>query len=154
MQEERDRQKAEAIARARAIRAPATIRGEGSGLKGIGGVAGKDHAPIRSEIMVGSSDEDSDDDEDEDETNALVKRRKETSKVVSEYEESRRRALKQMNQGPVKKTKVQRSAKDLRARVEPNMDPLYEEILSWDIFHDSDTPPSSTVCRKIDNKYL
>ncbi|KAH7418017.1 SEN1 N terminal-domain-containing protein [Cadophora sp. MPI-SDFR-AT-0126] len=154
MQEERERQKAEAIAKARAIRAPATIRGEGSGLKGIGGVAGKDHAPIRSEIMVGSSDEDSDDDEDEDETNALVKRRKETSKVVSEYEESRRRALKQMNQGPVKKTKVQRSAKDLRARVEPNMDPLYEEILSWDIFHDSDTPPSSTVCRKIDNKYL
>lgn len=154
IQEERDRQKAEAIARARAIRAPATIRGEGSGLKGIGGVAGKDHAPIRSEIMVGSSDEDSDDDDDEDETNALVKRRKETSKVVSEYEESKRRALKQMHQGPVKKTKVQRSAKDLRARVEPNMDPLYLEILNWEIFHDSDTPPSSKDCRKIDNKYV
>ncbi|KAH9224799.1 SEN1 N terminal-domain-containing protein [Leptodontidium sp. 2 PMI_412] len=154
IQEERDRQKAEAIARARAIRAPATIWGEGSGLKGIGGVAGKDHAPIRSEIMVGSSDEDSDDDDDEDETNALVKRRKETSKVVSEYEESKRRALKQMHQGPVKKTKVQRSAKDLRARVEPNMDPLYLEILNWEIFHDSDTPPSSKDCRKIDNKYV
>ncbi|CZT47734.1 related to SEN1 protein [Rhynchosporium secalis] len=153
VEEERARAKAEAIAKARAIRAPATIRGEGSGLKGIGGVAGKDHAPIRSEIMVGSSDEDSDDD-DEDETNALVTRRKETSKVVSEYEESKRRALKLLNQGPVKKTKVQRSAKDLRARVEPNMNPLYLEILNWEIFHDSDTPPSGEDCRKIDNKYL
>ncbi|KAL2069142.1 hypothetical protein VTL71DRAFT_15480 [Oculimacula yallundae] len=154
MQEENERNKAEAIARARAIRAPAVIRGEGSGLKGISGVAGKDHAPVRSEIMVGSSDEDSDDDDDDDETNALVKRQKVASKVVSEYEESRRRALKQMNQGPVKKTKVQRSAKDLRARVEPNMNPLYLEILNWEIFHDSDTPPSSEDCRKIDNKYL
>lgn len=155
-EEERKRQNAEAAAKAKALRGPSSIvKGEGSGLKDIGGVAGKDHAPIRSEIMVGSSDDDSDDgdDDDVDESNALVKRRKETSKKVTEYEESKRRALKQARQGPVKKTKVQRSAKDLRARVEPNMDRLYLEILGWDVFHPGDTPPGNNECRKIDNKY-
>ena len=153
-EEERKRLNAEAIAKAKALRGPsALVRGEGSGINGIGGVAGKDHAPIRSEIMVGSSDEDSDEDEDEDESNSLVKRQKQASKQVSEYEESRRRALKQ-HQGPVRKTKVQRSAKDLRARVEPNMDKLYLEILNWDIFHPGDTPPSSIECRRIADQFL
>ncbi len=151
-EEEMNRQKAEAIAKAKALRAPAGVRGEGSGLKDIGGIAGKEHAPIRSEIMVGSSDEDSDEDEDEDEANALVKR-KQTSKRVTEYEESKRRALQLQQRGPVRKTKVQRSAKDLRARVEPNMDKLYLEILSWDIFHAGDEPPSNNECRRIDNRY-
>lgn len=154
-EEERKRLNAEAIAKAKALRGPsALVRGEGSGLKDIGGVAGKDHAPVRSEIMVGSSDEDSDDDDDEDETNALVKKRKEASKKVTEYEESRRRALMQQQQGPVRKTKVQRSAKDLRARVEPNMDRLYLEILNWDIFHAGDDPPSNNECRRIANQFL
>lgn len=153
-EEERKRQNADAIARAKALRGPtALVRGEGSGIKDIGGVAGKDHAPVRSEIMVGSSDEESDE-QDEDETDALVKTRKETSKRVSEYEESRRRAMMQVRQGPVRKTKVQRSAKDLRARVEPNMDRLYLEVLNWDIFHEGDEPPSNNECRKIADKFV
>jgi senataxin len=153
-EEEKKRVNAEAIAKAKALRGTgALVPGEGSGLKGIDGIVGKDHAPIRSEIMVGSSDEDSEDD-DEDETNALVKTRKATSKKVMEYEEARRRALKQQQQGPVKKTKIQRSAKDLRARVEPNMDKLYLEILNWDIFHQGDKPPSDLECIKIEDKFL
>lgn len=148
-EEERKRNKEEAIAKARALRTT-TVPGEGSGLKNIGGVAGKDHAPIRSEIMVGSSDEDSD--EDVDETNALVKTRKDKSQQVKDYERSRQLQM-QAAQGPVKKTKIQRSAKDLRARVEPNMDKLYLEILNWDIFHPGDTPPGKNECRKIDNVY-
>jgi senataxin len=152
---EMQKQKAVAIAKAQALRVPAgLVNGEGSGLKGIGGVAGKEHGPVRSEIMVGSSDEDSDDDDDEDDTNALVKTIKESNQKVSEYQESRRRALKLQQQGPVKKTKIQRSAKDLRARVEPNMDKLYQEILNWDIFHSGDDPPSNNECRRIDDKYL
>ncbi|RDW92450.1 hypothetical protein BP5796_01844 [Coleophoma crateriformis] len=152
--EEKKQRDAAAIAKAKALRGPTTlVPGEGSGLKDLG-VLGKDHAPVRSEIMVGSSDEDSDEDsDDEDETNALVKRRKAISKTVSDYEESRRRALKAQNQGPVKKTKIQRSAKDLRARVEPNMDRLYLEILNWDIFHKGDTPPSNNEYRKIAPKF-
>lgn len=153
VEEERKRNNIEAIARAKALRAPAsTVKGEGSGLKDIGGVAGKDHAPIRNEIMVGSSDEDSDDDE-MDETDALVKTGREKSKQVAEYDRLRQLQM-QASVGPVKKTKIQRSAKDLRARVEPNMDRLYLEILNWDIFHLEDTPPSNNECRKIDNKYL
>ena len=152
-EEEKNRLKAEAIAKAKALRAPAGVRGEGSGLKDITGLIGKDHAPVRSEIMVGSSDDDSDDDDDESGIPSLV--RKKTSQRVTEYEESKRRALlQQQQQGPVKKTKIQRSAKDLRARVEPNMDNLYLEILSWDIFHPGDDPPSNNVCTRIDDKYL
>jgi senataxin len=151
---EAKRLKEEAIAKARALRGPAAIiKGEGSGLKDIGGVAGKDHAPARSEIMVGSSDEDSDDDDDEDETNALVKKRKETSKMVSEYEESKRRAFKLAQEGPVKKVKIVRSKKDQRARVDPDMTKLFLEVLNWDIFHPGDAPPSNNQCRKIDNMY-
>jgi len=153
-EEESKRSKADAIAKAKALRAPSSlVPGEGSGLQGIAGVIGKDHAPVRSEIMVGSSDEDSDDDDDSDETHALLKRGK-TSKQVEEYEKSRRAALLKQQQGPVRKTKVQRSAKDLRARVEPNMDRLYLEILNWDIFHTGDKPPSNNEYRKIDNKYI
>lgn len=152
-EEERKRQIAEAAAKAKALRGPtALVRGEGSGIKDIGGVTGKDHAPVRSEIMVGSSDEESDE-EDEDETNALVKTRKATSKRVSEVEESRRLARLQHPQGPVRKTKVQRSAKDLRARVEPNMDRLYLEVLNWNIFHQGDEPPTKNECRKIADKF-
>ena len=153
-EEERKRQIADAAARAKALRGPTPlVRGEGSGIKDIGGVAGKDHAPVRSEIMVGSSDEE-EDEEDEDETNALVKTRKEKSKKVTEYEESRRLARMQQQQGPVRKVKVQRSAKDLRARVEPNMDRLYLEILNWNIFHQGDEPPSNNECRKIADKFV
>ncbi|KAK6586463.1 hypothetical protein PZA11_001520 [Diplocarpon coronariae] len=154
LQEENAKNRADAAAKARALREPASIRGQGSGLSSIGGIAGKDHAPSRNEIMVGSSDDESEEDGDEDETNALVTRRKDTNKAVAEYEESRRRARALVNAGPVKKTKVQRSAKDLRARVEPNMDRLYLEILNWDIFHTGDNPPSNNDCRRIDNKYL
>ena len=156
-EEDRKRANAEAVAKAKALRG-ASVRGEGSGLKDIGGIMGKDHAPVRNEIMVGSSDDesdsDSDSDSDEDETDALVKTRKATSKKVAEYEESRRRALLKQPQGPVKKTKIQRSAKDMRARVEPNMDQLYLEILNWDIFHEGDKPPSEMECVRIEDKFI
>lgn len=151
-EEEKKRVNAEAVARAKALREPAGVRGEGSGLKDIGGVYGKDHAPKQNEIMVGSSDEDSDEESDVDEINALVKTRKGVSKAVLEVEESKRRA-RMMAQGPVRKTKVQRSAKDLRARVEPNMDGLYVEILNWNIFHPHDDPPSNNECRRIADSF-
>ncbi|KAG9248055.1 SEN1 N terminal-domain-containing protein [Calycina marina] len=157
VEEETKRAKAEAIAKARALRTPASlVKGEGSGLQGISGVIGKDHAPMRNEIMVGTSDEDSDEeDDDDDDPNALLKKGNRTSKQVAEYEKSKRaQMLKAQQQGPVRKTKIQRSAKDLRARVEPNMDNLYLEILNWDIFHAGDKPPSHNEYRKIDNRYI
>ncbi|TVY81330.1 Helicase SEN1 [Lachnellula suecica] len=133
--EEMKRKNSAAAAKARALREPAATRGEG-------------------EIMVSSEDSDSDSDsDDDDESNSLLKKRKETSKAMQEYEENKRRNLK-LAQGPVRKTKIQRSAKDLRARVEPNMDGLYIEILNWEIFHRGDDPPSNNDCRRIDDSYL
>jgi len=150
---EQQRQKDKAREQAAALRRPMGVAGEGSGMQGLKGVDGKDHAPIRSEIMVGSSDEDSSDDDDADGDVGLLKlRRKGKSGTVAEYEESKRLAMLKA-QGPVKKTKVQRSAKDLRARVEPNMDSLYTEILGWDLFHQGDEPPSKISCRKIVDKF-
>lgn len=150
--EEKRKRDAEAIAKAKALRSTSGfVPGEGSGLKGIG-VEGKEHAPIRSEIMVGSSDEESDDEEEGDDL--LLAHRKATSQKVKDYQESRRLALRQMQQGPVRKTKIKRSAKDLRARVEPNMDRLYIEILNWDIFHPGDDPPSNSEYKKIAYKFL
>lgn len=153
--EERKMRDAAAAAQARALRAPtALVKGEGSGLKNLSGVAGKDHAPARNEIMLGSSDEDSDEEDDDgSDTNLLFTQNRERSKKVQEYEESRRKALLQAT-GPVRKTKKTYSKKDLRARLEPNMDVIYLELLNWDIFHEGEDPPSDNPCRKIAPSFL
>lgn len=145
--EEQQRQKDKARALAQALRRPGGgVAGEGSGLQGLQGIDGKDHTP-KSEIMVGSSDEEDSDEDDDGEVAPLKRLGK--SRAVAEVEESKRLAMLKAKQGPVKKTKIQRSAKDLRARVEPNMDALYTEILNWDLFHEGDEPPSDMKCRKI-----
>ncbi|KAF2762403.1 hypothetical protein EJ05DRAFT_533967 [Pseudovirgaria hyperparasitica] len=46
-------------------------------------------------------------------------------------------------QGPIKVQKRVRSAKDMRARLAPDLSPLHKEILGWDYFHDGDFPPKS-----------
>jgi senataxin len=53
-------------------------------------------------------------------------------------------ALKKQQQmaGPVKVRKIQRSAKDMRARLAPDLSKLHQEILGWDYFHDGHYPPN------------
>jgi senataxin len=46
-------------------------------------------------------------------------------------------------QGPIKKVKQVRSAKDMRARLAPDLSSLHKTILSWDFFSERDVPPSS-----------
>ncbi|TAQ88938.1 hypothetical protein B7494_g2735 [Chlorociboria aeruginascens] len=153
-EDEKKQRNAEAAARAKEFLGQSTlVRGEGSGLKSIGGVEGKDHAPIRSEIMVGSSDEASSGD-DEDEMDAIVTMGKKASQNFTDYEERKKRARKLEPQGPTRIAKIQRTAKDLLARVEPNMDVLYEAILNWEFFHDGDTPPSKLDYVKIADKFF
>ncbi|KAF8472621.1 SEN1 N terminal-domain-containing protein [Kalaharituber pfeilii] len=41
--------------------------------------------------------------------------------------------------------KQMRSAADLRARLTPDLSPLYRRILNWDFFHNSDFPPGSSA---------
>ena len=114
--------------------------GEGSVLSDLG-IKGKDHAPKGSGMMVSSgSDTDSDDELDQELFGGAGKGPK-ISAAVKEYNASK---LKQMKtQGPTKKTRQVRSAKDMRARLAPDLSTLHRIILGWDFFHNGDFPPNS-----------
>ncbi|KAK4236337.1 SEN1 N terminal-domain-containing protein [Achaetomium macrosporum] len=148
---EKAKRDAEAIAKARALRAPQkTVAGEGSGLQGITGVRGKDHAPVvKDEIMVGSSSEEEDDSEDDE---RITLKAKAGNKTLDEAERRRLLMLAE-KRGPVKKVKLQRSAKDMRARLIPPMDVLHQAILEWDIFHEGNDPPNGFRCEVVSNTY-
>lgn len=115
--------------------------GEGSVLGSLGAI-GREHVPKGSGMMVSSgSDTDSDDELDE----ALFgpsTREPKVSAAVKDYEASR---LQRVHvQGPVKKTRQIRSAKDMRARLSPDLSSLHKIILSWDFFHNGSFPPNSS----------
>ena len=147
---EKARRDAEAIAKAKALRAPPkTVPGEGSGLQGIAGVRGKDHAPVvKDEMMVGSSSEEEDESDDE----RIALKAKAKNKNLSDADRRRLLAL-AAQRGPVKKVKLQRSAKDMRARLIPPMDVLHQAILEWDIFHEGNDPPNGYRCEGVSNSY-
>ncbi|KAK6842562.1 hypothetical protein PG987_003422 [Apiospora arundinis] len=148
--EETRKRNAEVVARAQALRGQRPINaGEGSGLQGLSGVQGKDHAPQKSEIMVGSSSEDESDSDDDEAFRAQT----EAGKKRAEDASSRAQLLKKQTIGPVKKPKIQRSAKDMRARLIPSMDLLHQEILEWDIFHEGNDPPKGKACSKVSDTY-
>ncbi|KAI8946552.1 SEN1 N terminal-domain-containing protein [Xylaria longipes] len=147
--EERRKRDAEAIAKAKALRAPRqTVAGEGSGLKGLSGVQGKEYASAqKSEIMVNSSSEDEDDSDDAEflkRTGTAPKRNDDAPRIQS---------MKMNPRGPVKKMKLQRSAKDMRARLIPPMDVLHQAILEWDIFHEGSDPPNGITCSRVADSY-
>ena len=114
---------------------------EGSVLNGLG-VKDKDHAPKGSGMMVSSgSDTDSDDELDQELFGGTATKAPKVSAVVREYQASKLNQLK--TQGPVKKTRQNRSAKDMRARLAPDLSSLHKTILGWDFFHDGHFPPNS-----------
>ncbi|KAL1894526.1 DEAD-box type RNA helicase [Sporothrix stenoceras] len=133
---EMDKHKAEAIAKARALR-------------------GGPPAPLKSDIMVDSDEEEEDDDDDDDDgAAALIQQSKKGEQMLDDAERRRRMALKEMNARlPVKKIKVQRSAKDMRARIIPSMDRLHRSILEWDIFYEGNDPPNMGQCAAVANDY-
>lgn len=148
--EERKKAKAEklaAIAKAKASRAVNV--GEGSGLSAVSGILGKDHAPPqKSDMMVDSSEEEDEDDSGDEEIIPGMKDKTDP--------EARKRALELQSRklGPLKKEKLKRSAKDMRARLIPPMDVLHQAILEWDIFHDGNDPPNSAQCTEVANTYM
>lgn len=149
--EEKRKRDAEAIARAKALRAPKQIvAGEGSGLQGLSGVHGKEYTLAqKSEIMVNSSSEDEGDSEDD----AEFLKRTGTAPKPNGDAQSRIQSMKLNPRGPVKKTKLQRSAKDMRARLIPPMDVLHQAILEWDIFHEGSDPPNGITCSRVADSY-
>ncbi|KAI8934922.1 hypothetical protein NX059_008591 [Plenodomus lindquistii] len=134
--ERRNKEKAAAIAKAKAARAiPSHIAEAGSGLEGLG-VLGKDQA-AKGEGLMHSSDESEDSDGDIDEDLFGIKKSKvkagPKTNIVNEIKV----------QMPVKKKRVVRSVKDMRARLAPDLGSLHRAILGWNYFHDGDFPPNS-----------
>ena len=114
--------------------------GEGSSLGNLG-VKGKDHAPKVQGMMVSSGSESDSEDEIDQELFG------EASKAAKMPNDSRfympNTASRAQMRGPVKKTRQIRSAKDMRARLAPDLTTLHRTILGWDFFHNGDFPPGS-----------
>lgn len=131
----RDKEKAAALARAKQARGLTQTNEAGSGLEGLG-VLGKDTA-AKGEGLMHSSDESENSDGDIDEDLFGIKKTKAAAgprtNIVNEVK----------IQMPFKKKRVQRSIKDMRARLAPDLSALHRAILSWDYYHDGDYPPKS-----------
>ncbi|EAW08906.1 putative tRNA-splicing endonuclease [Aspergillus clavatus NRRL 1] len=112
---------------------------QGSGLSGLG-VKGKVHTTEES-MMVSSGSESESESEDELDKELFGAKARSKPDAVKAYEESKKLSLKQ--QGPVKKIKQVRSAKDMRARLAPDLSSLHRTILGWDFFANGDLPPNS-----------
>jgi senataxin len=112
---------------------------QGSAILGLG-VKGKDHSPADS-MMVSSGSESESESEDELDRELFGSRGTSKPDAVKAYEDSKKKSLK--IQGPVKKIKQVRSAKDMRARLAPDLSTLHRTILAWDFFAGGDLPPNS-----------
>ena len=97
-------------------------------------------------MMVSSEDSSSEDEEAAEMDRQLfgIDPKKRKTANLTAYEEEKRKALaKEKARLPVKKQRYQRSARDLRARLAPDLSLLHKTILSWDYFHEGDFPPNS-----------
>ena len=104
------------------------------------GVKGKDPAPKGPSMMVSSGSESDPEDEIDHELFGGVSKSAKVSSAVREYQTSKSM---QARTGPVRKTRQIRSAKDMRARLAPDLTGLHKTILGWDFFHTGDFPPGS-----------
>ena len=134
----RDAETLAMVKRKAAIGMSGQTLGEGSSLGSLG-VKGKDHAPKASSMMLSSgSESESDNDLDQE---LFGPKSSKLPDAVREY--SAARAIRAKYKGPTKKTRQVRSAKDMRARLAPDLTALHKTILSWDFFHNGDFPPGS-----------
>ena len=108
------------------------------------GVQGKEKPLQGASIMVSSASE-SDESEDELDRELFgIEKPTKASESVQQYQESKRLALSQAQaRRPVKKVRQIRNARDMRARLAPDLSPLHRTILSWDFFHKNEFPPQS-----------
>ena len=111
---------------------------EKSGVCGLG-VKGKDHTPKGPSMMVSSGSESESEDEIDHELFEGIPKTKKSS--ASRYYDAGKPMPDRM--GPVRKTRQVRSAKDMRARLAPDLTQLHKTILSWDFFHNGDFPPGA-----------
>lgn len=137
------RQQEQEAKRKRDLAAIAAAKREGgSGLQGIG-LEGKDHSTKGQGVMV-SSDESSEDEDDELDAELFgVKPVKKRTNTVKSDAAGAIGLKREQRSQPVKIERRVRSAKDMRARLAPDLTPLHKTILSWDFFYQGDYPPNS-----------
>lgn len=140
---EKQRRDAEAIQRAKQLRGDMGFLGPG--------LLGKEHG--KSDIMVNSSDEESESEPESDSDNQLAVLSTGDGKKLADERKRRDLALREKMRGPVKKTRQQRSVKEMRARLVPPMERLHNAILSWDIFHDGENPPNGPSASEVATRY-
>ncbi|RMY05333.1 hypothetical protein D0867_10062, partial [Hortaea werneckii] len=122
--------------------------GAGSGVAGLGDM-GKDHSVKGQGVCVDSDESESDDDDDDDEAKQLNDElfgdTSKTKKIVRpNVDPNGAVGLKpEVKKGPTKIQRTQRNARDMRARLAPDLQPLHKVILKWDFFHDGDYPPGA-----------
>lgn len=148
--EAKERRDAAAREHARKVRGQADeANGAGSGILGIG-VRGKEEVPKGEGMYV--SDESSDEDDMDKELFGITKNAKATKAPELSAQE---RALRQLPQVPVKKKKIIRTAKDMRARIAPDLSSLHQSILGWEYFATGDFPPGSRtdIYSQVPNKF-
>ncbi|KAJ5484735.1 hypothetical protein N7539_004723 [Penicillium diatomitis] len=108
---------------------------QGSGLKGIG-VKGKDHSvPLDSMMVSSGSDSDTESEDDLDQELFGAKHKKADAAPQEKKQPPQ--------QGPYKKKKRERSIKDMRARLSPDLSSLHHQFLSWEFFTEGDLPAST-----------
>ncbi|KAM3415534.1 Helicase SEN1 [Cercospora zeina] len=131
---EQQRQKELALAKAKG-------HGAGSGVIGLGNFAA-DHDSKGQTIMVDSDEEESDDDDlDDDLFGTSAKPKKQVRPAL---DVSGTIGLKpEVKSGPTKIARLNRSLKDMRARLKPDLGPLHRLMLAWDFFYNGDYPPGS-----------
>lgn len=147
-QEALRKQKDSALAKAKGL-------GAGSGVAGLGDV-GKDYSTEGQNVMVSSDDGESDDDDDLDMDLFGISKAGKTKIVRPQFDAAGGIGLKpEVKKVPMRIQRTQRSSKDMRARLAPDLQPLHRSILNWDFFHDGDYPPGANehLFREVRNSY-
>ena len=140
----RKQQKAEAESRKQAAIQKARGVTAGSSLQGLGDI-GKDHNLKSKNVMVSSGEESSDDPEDELDIELFgpTEKQERRAKRAAAARIPEVRNLAEKKAGPTKIQRMQRSARDMRARLAPNLMGLHRIILKWEFFHEGDYPPGA-----------
>lgn len=145
-----ERRKAEAIAKQKL--------GAGSGVDGLGDM-GKDHSLKGQNVMVSSDDDSEKDDGDDDDLNNELfgfSSKGDKKSTRPNFDPNGAIGLKpEVKKGPTRIQRTQRSTKDMRARLAPDLQALHKVILKWDFFHDGDYPPGSNphIFRPVANSF-
>ncbi|KAK4569659.1 DEAD-box type RNA helicase [Recurvomyces mirabilis] len=118
--------------------------GAGSGVAGLGDM-GKDHSLKGQNVMVSSDEESGDEEDDDDMDDDLFGPKKERKKIdrPALLPDGAVGMRPDVRRGPVRIQRTQRSVKDMRARLAPDLRNLHTVILRWDYFHSGDYPPAS-----------